>query len=144
LCDDLAVRNKGGSKRLTFAEIVAAVEATPPPIPEPRDVRPGRYSGDTLYDLDGNPLGETDARALEPEEVRAAVLAGAQLVWDACGCGGYCNDLEWPDLVALRREAKRSAPQYHKRDPVRVERLTGAGGEVLLATGGLRWGDLVR
>jgi len=143
LCNDLAVSNKGGPKRPTFAEIVAAVEATPPKILEPPNVTPGRYSGTTLYDLDGHPLDETDGLALEPEEIRAAVLAGARLVWDSCGCGGYCNNLIWPDPVALRREAVRSEPRFRKHDPARVELLTGAGGDVLLAAGGLCWGDLL-
>ena len=134
---------KGGPKRPTFAEIVAAVEANLPVIPEPGEITPGRYSGTTLYDLDGSPLVETDRRSLEPKEITAAVLAGARLVWDSCGCGGYCNDLTWPDPVALRLEATRSTPRFRKADPARVELLTGASGEVLLATGGLRWGDLL-
>lgn len=135
--------NKGGPKRPTFAEIVAAVEATPPETLERSNVTPGRYSGTTLYDLEGHPLDETAGLPLQPEEIRAAVLAGARLVWDSCGCGGYCNNLIWPDPVALRREAGRSAPHFRRRDPARVELLTGAGGDVLLAAGGLRWGDLL-
>lgn len=97
--------SKGRAKRSTFAEIVAAVQASPPKSIEPADVTPGSYSGNTLFDLDGHALVETDGRALEPEEIRAAVLGGARLVWDSCGCGGYCNNLAWPDPVALRLEA---------------------------------------
>jgi len=67
-----------------------------------------------------------------------------RLVWDACGCGAYCNVLEWVDPVALRKEAERSAPVFRKADAVEVHTLTGAGGKVLLASGGLRWGSLCR
>jgi len=137
------VSKNGRTKRPTFAEIVAAVESNLPEILEPREITPGRYSGTILYDLDGIPLVETDRRLLEPKEIRAAVLAGARLVWDSCGCGGYCNDLVWPDLVALRLAAMSSAPRFRKADHARVELLTGASGEVLLASGGIRWGDLL-
>lgn len=135
---------KRGSKRRTFAEIVAAVGSEPARIPEYGTATPGRYSGDVLYDPEGHPLHEVDDHALEAEEVRAAVLAGARVVWDSCGCGGYCNALEWPESAALRREAARSAPRFRKNDGGRVTRLAGAGGEVLLVAGGIRWGEVFR
>ena len=139
------MNSKGGSRRQTFAEIVAAVESAPTLLPEEPKVTPGHYSsGDILYDLAGHPLHEVDDRALETEEIRAAVLDGARLVWDACGCGGYCNALEWPESVQLRTEALKAAPRFRKNDRARVTRLTGAGGDVLLVAGGLRWGDLFR
>ena len=138
------MNSKGGSRRQTFAEIVAAVESAPTLLPEEPKVTPGHYSGDILYDLAGHPLHEVDDRALETEEIRTAVLDGARLVWDACGCGGYCNALEWPESVQLRTEALKAAPRFRKNDRARVTRLTGAGGDVLLVAGGLRWGDLFR
>lgn len=135
--------NKGRAKRPTFAEIVAAVEAAPRTSVDPVEATPGRYCGTTLFDLAGHALNETDGRALEPQEIRAAALAGAGLVWDSCGCGGYCNDLVWVDSFALRQEAIRSAPTFHKRNPAHVQLLSGNGGEVLLVAGDLRWGDLL-
>ena len=107
-------------------------------------IKPGVFNGSTLYDPEGRELVPTDGRALEPARVQLAVLAGARLVWDACGGGGYCNDLECPDRVALRKEAERSLPRFRKSDPVKVEVLTGTGGDVLLASGRIRWGDIFR
>lgn len=108
------------------------------------EITPGRLNGETLYDLEGHALVRRDDRALDPVEVQTEVLAGVRLVWDSCGCGGYCNVLERVDPVALRKEAERSAPVFHKADAVEVRTLTGAGGEVLLASGGLCWGALLR
>ena len=59
-------------------------------------------------------------------------------------CGGYCNVLEWVDPVALRKEAERSASVFRRAYAVKIHTLTGAGGELLLASGGLRWGTLIR
>ena len=136
--------SKGGPKRETFAEIVAAVEAQPSVLPDEPTATPGHYSGVILYDLAGHPLHQVNDRALDTEEIRTAVLDGARLVWDACGCGGYCNELEWPEVVQLRNEAAKAAPRFRKNDRAHVTRLTGAGGDVLLVAGGLRWGDLFR
>jgi hypothetical protein len=135
---------RGGVKRATFAQIVADVEARPTAFVEPLVITPGKFSGDKLYDLAGHQLTEIDGPALEPDEVRAGVLDGALVVWDACGCGGYCNALVWPEPADLRREAMKSGPRYRKGDPGRVTRWTGDGGDVLLIQGGYRWGDLFR
>jgi hypothetical protein len=138
------MNNNGGKRRETFAQIVAAVEAAPVLGDREPEVTPGLYSGETLFDLKGNALREFHDHALDPEEIRAAVLGGALLVWDSCGCGGYCNALEWPTQDELRREAEASAPRFRKNDPARVSLLTGDGGDVLLVAGGMRWGDLFR
>jgi hypothetical protein len=138
------MNHKGGSRRETFAQIVAAVETAPALKDREPEATPGLYSGETLFDLKGNALREVDDHALDPEEIRAAVLGGALLVWDSCGCGGYCNALEWPTQDKLRKEAEASAPRFRKNDRARVSLLTGAGGDVLLVAGGLRWGDLFR
>lgn len=143
-CEDFDVTNKQRPRRQTFAEIVAVVDSTSSVLSEDVVIKPGVFNGSTLYDPEGRELVPTDGRALEPAGVQLAVLAGARLVWDACGCGGYCNDLEWPDRVALRKEAERSLPRFRKSDPVKVEVLTGSGGDVLLASGRIRWGDIFR
>ena len=131
-------------KRQTFAEIVADVDAAASVPTVLTEITPGRFNGETLYNLEGHALVRSDDRALGPVEVQTAVLAGVRLVWDSCGCGGYCNVLEWVgDRVALRKEAERPAPVFRKAS-VEVRTLTGAGGEVLLASGGLHWGALLR
>jgi hypothetical protein len=136
--------NRGGRKRTTFAQIVAEVDATPRAIIEPIAVTPGLFNGDALFDPSGNRLVEVDDRLLDPAEVHAAVLSGSRVVWDQCGCGGYCNELIWPDPAELRREANRSAPRNRKNHPARVTRWTGAGGDVLMIAGDYRWGDVLR
>jgi hypothetical protein len=114
------------------------------PLPPPPAIEPGVFNGTTLYDPEGREVAPADGRSLSPREVRAAVLGGARLVWDPCGCGGYCNNLAWPDEVALRRQARLSPPRFRKNHPVDVVVLTGAGGTVLLASGGVQWGDVIR
>ena len=131
-------------KRQTFAEIVADVDAAALAPAVVAEITPGRFNGETLYDLEGHALVRSDDRSLYPFEVQTAVLAGVRLVWDACGCRGHCNVLEWVDPVALRKAAERSAPVFRKGDAVEVHTLTGAGGKVLLASGGLRWESLFR
>lgn len=129
--------------RQTIKEIVADLEQAPASPPEPVLIEPGKYSGDTLYDPDGHALVETADDDLTPEQTRAAVLDGARLAWDDCGCGGYCNAIEWPAPTDLRREAERAAPRFRKNTGAHVQRLAGNGGDVLLAVGGVRWGDLL-
>ena len=151
-CEDFDVTNKQRPRRQTFAGIVAVVDSTSSVLSEDVVIKPGVFNGSTLYDpegrelvpTEGRELVPTDGRALEPAGVQLAILAGARLVWDACGCGGYCNDLEWPDRVALRKEAERSLPRFRKSDPVKVEVVTGSGGDVLFASGRIRWGDIFR
>ncbi len=138
------MNKKGGVRRQTFAQIVAAVDASPVAVDVQSEVTPGLYSGSTLFDLHGNALREVDDHTLDVEDIRAAVLGGALVVWDSCGCGGYCNALEWPAQDRLWKEAEASAPRFRKNDRARVSLLTGAGGDVLLVAGGLRWGDLFR
>ena len=138
------MNNKQHPRGQSFAEIVAVVASTSSARSAEAVIKPGVYNGSTVYDPEGRELLTTDGRALEPAEVQSAVLAGARLVWDACGCGGYCGELKWPDRVALRKEAERSSPRFRISAPVRVEILTGGGGDVLLASGGIQWGDLIR
>jgi hypothetical protein len=136
--------SKNTNHRPTFADIVAEVDATPSSPVVVAPVEPGKYSGSTLYDPDGHALVEAGSRELGPEELRAAVLDGARLAWDECGCGGYCNAIEWPEREDLVREARRSAPRYQKNAGVHVRMLTGNGGDVVLAAGRVRWGDLLQ
>lgn len=135
--------SKNTHHRPTFAEIVAEVDATPSSPVVAAPVEPGKYSGSTLYDPDGHALVEAGSRDLSPDELRAAVLDGARLAWDDCGCGGYCNAIAWPAREDLIREAHRSAPRFQKNTGVHVRMLTGNGGDVVLAEGRVRWGDLL-
>lgn len=128
--------------RPTLREIVADLDASPVAA-DPDDVVPGKYSGDTLYDPDGHALVEAGEHRLAPEETRAAVLAGARLAWDDCGCGGYCNEIVWPAPADLAGAAAQGAPRYGKNDGAHARLLTGNGGDVVLAEGRVRWGDLL-
>jgi hypothetical protein len=137
--------SKNTHHRPTFAEIVAEVDATPSsPLVTTTEAEPGKYSGSTLYDPDGHALVEAGSRDLSPEELRAAVLDGARLAWDDCGCGAYCNAIEWPSPADTLREAERGVPRYQKNAGVHVRLLTGNGGDVVLAAGKVRWGDLLQ
>lgn len=135
--------SKNTHHRPTFAQIVAGVDATPSSLVTEPPVEAGRYSGSTLYDPDGHALVEAGSLELTPEQLRDAVLGGARLAWDDCGCGPVCNEIEWPAPEAVLAEAHRSTPRYQKNTGVHVRKLTGNGGDVVLAEGRVRWGDLL-
>ena len=131
---------KGKQQRQSLAQIAAELATKPAEAREPEPIIPGRYNDGTLYDLDGRPLAV--AEDINFAELQAAALDGATVVWDPCGCGGYCNALTWFTSADLRREALKATPRGRKNDPAGATRLTGSAGDVILIAGGLRWGDL--
>ena len=91
-------------KRQTFAEIVADVDAAALAPAVVAEITPGRFNGETLYDLEGHALVRSDDRPLYPVEVQTAVLAGVRLVGTHAGAeviATYWNG--WTLLLCARR-----------------------------------------
>jgi hypothetical protein len=81
---------------------------------------------------------------MSPNQAVLAVRAGALVVWDPCGCGGYCG-YDWLDVdrrqALLRAERPRIGrrPKKGRWGSVSLWR-SGSGIELLLATADVRWG----
>ena len=127
----------------TFAEVVQAVRTAPaPPAAEPPR---GQLVGhDRLVD----PAGREFVRIthdVSPARALAAVVEGAQVVWDACGCDGYCG-LDWLDASQVARLVAAGAPEPRRRKD-RVSHLSAwvsdDGSVVLMAVADVHWGDVL-
>lgn len=127
-----------GDARKSFADIVREVQSTPKPT-EHR--RPGLYRNEFLdrddrhYELVGKDVSER--RAL------IAAQSGAQVVWDPCGCGGYCG-LEWYTADDVRRMVSSGQPSISRRKNHQgriSEWYSGDGLTLLLAENWVTWGD---
>lgn len=125
----------------TFADVVRALKDAPAvAVPEPPP---------TTVELVGTQVRFPDGRAytrdgdVHPAAARRHVLAGAELLWDACGCGGGCP-LTTPDLDEVRRAAAAGPPRV-----AATKRRTGElslwraddGWFLVLAQGWVFWGD---
>lgn len=125
--------------RKSFADIVREVESTPKPTDPPH--RPGRYTDafvdkdDRQYELVNEDISE--GRALE------AAQAGARVVWDPCGCGGYCG-MEWYTAEDVQSMVNSGQPSIGrtKRHRGRIsEWRSMEGSTLLLAEDGVIWGN---
>lgn len=126
----------------TVAEVVQAVRDAPraPPPEPPRGQLSGR---DQLVDLQGR-RHERVCASIGPAAALERAAAGAQVVWDPCGCGGYCG-LRWFHAGEVARMVAAGRPSVHRKDPVAHLSAWAAddGSEVLLAVASVRWGGLL-
>ncbi|MFN8074609.1 MAG: hypothetical protein U0Q15_04195 [Kineosporiaceae bacterium] len=132
-----------GKRRETFAEVVRALKDAPvvavtaPPPSSVELVGDGvRFPDGTAYTLVGDAA---------PAEVRAHVVAGAPVVWDACGCAGGCPLVVLdPDDVRHAAEAgpPRLSTSKRRGGAVSVGRADD-GRVVVLVEGWVAWGDLL-
>ena len=81
---------------------------------------------------------------VSPDQAVRAIRAGALVVWDRCGCGGYCG-LDWLDAdrrqVLLTAERPRIGRRPKKGRWGNVSLwMSGSGIQLLLAEAHVRWG----
>jgi hypothetical protein len=122
--------------RPTFADIVAEVESAPPP-----QERSAGYYGDTVVDAAGNVYGLT-ASDIDAARARELAATGAVVIWDDCGCGGYCG-LEWLDAAEVRALVASGPPDIlHKkrRRGSIAAYATDDGRPLLYVEDAVRWG----
>jgi hypothetical protein len=129
--------------RQTFAEIVRDAEA-PRPTSAPAPHGPGFTPEGHLVDQRG--IRYTCA-ASDISAARALAVAyeGATVVWDSCGCGGYCpltwfGDTEVSRMVAAGTPRIRRTKRKHGR--ASEWRARDGRGLVLLEQD-VEWADLV-
>jgi hypothetical protein len=136
----------GKATRLTMAQIIEEVR-TRPAAPADGDrwaPAPNTHTGSGLLSPDGRTFDRVQ-REIAPNDAVMLLRSGALVVWDACGCGGYCG-FDW--LGAARRNALLNA------DPPRIGgRARRAqwgsmshwrcddGTDLLLAANHVRWGQ---
>ena len=106
---------------------------TPAPV-----MRPGLHDGRLVA-----PNGRVDELAdgrLSPKRAQELVAAGAPVVFDDCGCNGYCG-LGWPNDEERRRLARCSPPRVRRKRFGRLEEWrTREGSPVVFVSGDVHWG----
>lgn len=127
------------------ASVRARARALGVPVPSIEPRRPNDdetvhgpgFHGDHLHAPDGQVYRQRTDR-LTAQQAQELLRAGAPMVIDDCGCGGFCG-LEWPDdkeraVLALR------PPSLTKKRFGRLEEWISAGGDsLLLQIGDVRW-----
>ena len=107
--------------------------------------RPGSFNaaGD-FFDPAGRKL-RLAAADIEPEQAKALVEAGAMVVAEACGCGGFSGDCtpEWVNEDQLPRLRRGEAPVFTGRHgaPTWLDVWTNDEGTVVFAHGDVSWGN---
>jgi hypothetical protein len=87
--------------------------------------------------------------AVGAERATGLLAAGAAVVWDDCGCGGYCG-LDWVEGERLDRLRRSGPPSIRRVGPKRgqsgwIEEWHAADGAMLLyVAGDVRWGKADR
>ena len=115
--------------------------ATAPDAAVPR--QPGAHGDSLFVDQDGRPYHLADP-SVDASSAQRAAAAGALVVWDPCGCGGYCG-YEWLD--AEQRSGLGSVvPRIRntKKRRGRIALYTGEhGGALLLVEESVTWGSTI-
>jgi hypothetical protein len=128
-------RGHSGQPGLTLAEIVAQTKADPATVREH-----GTFWGDPErvgYEL------VTDE--LSPEDASALVRRGVNVVYDPCGCGGYCG-LDWLSADELTGLAKAAPPvlRPNRHGIAALELWQSRAGKQLIVTAvDVYWGDVL-
>ncbi|MBO9555898.1 hypothetical protein [Cellulomonas sp.] len=122
----------------SFADIVREVESTPrQPLEAPAA---GTLVDGVLTDPDGREYRRVED-TLTANRALALAAAGAVVVWDSCGCGGYCG-FEWFSAQDVKAMAASGAPVIRntKRARGNVSEWRSRSGDVLLlAEDDVRW-----
>lgn len=128
-------------EKRTFADIVAEVEAEPGPTME---VCAGAHNEDgDFFDPAGNRL-ERVRREITPKDAKRYLRNGAQLAWEACGCGGWSGCVpSWIAADVRRGLADGPKPRFVDRHdaPTWIDLWRGPNGSVVYAHGDVEWGD---
>lgn len=125
----------------SFADIVREVEAAPEP------PKPERHAGlypDEFVDKDNRHYVLVTEDVSEERALEAA-RTGALVVWDTCGCGGYCG-MEWFTADDVQRMVASGRPNISrtKRRRGSVSEWHAEDGTVLLlAEDAVAWGDVM-
>lgn len=136
----MSKRRNGLRASVRAASVVEPAAPTPvPPTAGPGcgSGRRSSFHGDHLHGPDGRSYRRSDDQ-ITPARAQDLLRAGALMVVDDCGCGGYCG-LDWPD-AAERATLARRPPSLTKRRAGWLEEWhSPEGGRLLLQNGDVRW-----
>jgi hypothetical protein len=121
-----------------FAEVVARVTSDPPGVPRVPEGRRGNVWGDRS----GRAFAPV-TNDLSPTEARTLAVNGAQVVYDACGCGGAECRLDW---LAPHEVASAGPPVKHPSKDGRadLEHWTSSDGRDLVVVAvEVSWGSRI-
>lgn len=130
-------------RRQTFSEIVSEVVATPPaPRAGANAIRPGFINGaGEFFNRSGNLLALTSE--VTPLEARQLVLEGADVAFEACGCGGAggCAPA-WFDAAEFVGQTR---PRFVRGSgsPTWIDLWQSEGAKVVFLHGDVEWGEVV-
>jgi len=126
--------------RQSFADIVREVESTPQA--PPASPGAGMYANGVLTDPDGRQYTCVEA-TITAGRAHALAAAGAVVVWDSCGCGGYCG-FDWYSADDVKAMVASGPPtiRHTKNHRGNVSEWRSRSREVLvLAEDAVRWAD---
>ena len=120
--------------RASFADVVRALEqdATTPPPPRPGPAQ--------LVDREGHTYSAVGA--ISSRRAQELAEAGAAIVHDPCGCGGYCG-LTWFHREDVHRMLAAGPPTTRRRRGCITEWRSERGEVYLLPENDVRWGDVL-
>lgn len=129
-------------RKLTLAEIVEEVRATPRP---PIAVRKGSFnSAGQLFDPAGAPLTPVK-NPITPARAAELVAEGALVAFEGCGCGGFAGGCqpEWADSESLTRLTAADNPRFVKGygSPTWIDEWSSDSSTVVFLHGDVEWGD---
>jgi hypothetical protein len=128
-------------RKPSFADIVRDVKESPDPRAQ-QYTHPGMQPDRTFVDQGGRVFHELHD-VVTPAYARELAASGALVVWDSCGCGGYCG-FEWLEPAAVARLAASGPPnpRSNKRSGGGIaEWVAEDGSSLLLMWGNVGWGD---
>ena len=136
-------KNRRPSLAEIAAELKGAADAEPRDDEEPPT--PGWFTeAGQLIHLDGTPL--TRERKITPKEAAVLVVAGADVAFEGCGCGGYVGCQPWwcdeEELAALKLVGKPRIINRSGSDTW-IDLWTGNSRNVVLLNGDVKWDRII-
>lgn len=126
-------------RRPTFAEVVAEARAAVP-APPPAPPCPGWYDGE-IVERDGTVWVRVE-RGISVAAAHRLVVAGARVVWDPCGCGGYCTPT-WVDRAGLVAMTARRPDVPRDRDASFDHYADQRHGVLVVVSGDVSWAGVL-
>lgn len=122
----------------TFDAVVADVRAM---TSAPVTVKPGLQEDDSFADRGGRSYALVAVR-LTAADVTDRASKGALIVWDSCGCGGYC-ELSWLEPADIVQLVAAGAPKVSRKYRYLCEFSewrADDGAALVLVQGPVEWG----
>ena len=134
----------GMGKRARPATFAAVVAALPPVVVTEEPVAPGRLTSEVAVDPAGKAYRQV-VGDLSGALAQLLVSRGALVVWDSCGCGGYCP-VDWLDEAQRTALVAGPVPRVRPRDRPEASMSQWRaedGASLVVLAGPVRWAGTV-